>query len=313
MFPLSEILASADAGYRNYLAKKTGFVLATHNKDQLLHFWLHITKDFENHEQHRAMTAEQTNALQTLLSSFGYLPPKKTTTEHLALEEQTAWIFRHPQGGIFLPLEVFKSLMRRNDKLFQPYLFSLLYNLKLKEQHNLASLIGGDIQAQLSLTFEVHPLDMALVLYIWFAGKHLSGEAVLPEKGRILTGPWSFLRETKPQPEPSPKLLPQNPVPLWDYLREHFSHQLVEIEELRHHIKTSRKGFYRPLGLVKNPQGAFSKMFRQGFLIPLPGRTWNHGANADDIQVVCPREIYLRHEELRKKENNQKNHMSGKS
>lgn len=300
MFPIAEVFIQSDENYRSYVGKKTGFLLTSIDGEQLIHFWYHICRGLTR-EPRMGLSQEQFNTLDQLFLQFGYIHPSQMTPSLQQLEQDMPWIFKHPAGGIFLPLEVFKTFMTHDGgNEFQSYLFTLLFRLKLKEQRNLVALLGGELEAQLSLTFENNALDMALVLYIWYAGLHLSGDALLPAEGKIIAGPWSLSPENESTFAQNEIKLPKKPVAMWPYLFEQFSFQKAEIEELRHRIENTGRGFYRSLSLVKNTKGLFYQMFRQGFLIPIMGRDWRNGRNPDDLTVVSPRELVERHQNTNK-------------
>lgn len=213
------------------------------------------------------------------------------------MEKNISWIFRHPAGGIFLPLEIFKVFMREKYYQNSGYLFSLLYQMTFSELKGMASFLGNTLEAQLTISFEKNTYDMALVLFIWFANRHINNDVaydIFKEKGRIITS-YHFLREDQKssidtKTKNSSGLFPYESRPLWKYLFEKFPESSYQINELKDMILRGKKGFYRSLSLISHDNEMFIEAFRTGILIPI----WKKSSKKlpiDQWMIQTPREI----------------------
>ncbi|MDH4199659.1 MAG: hypothetical protein OEV66_04685 [Spirochaetia bacterium] len=302
MFALTEIIYSASPKYLQYFSRKTGFLVADFQaacQNNVRWLWRHLSRNYNFQNQYAILNKAEKDMVRELLLNFGYLPYTNEITE--SMEKKIPWLFAHPVSGIFVPLEIVKLLMQEEIFFKENYLFSLVYRLKIKEQKYFASLMGGSLEGQVALSFENNALDMGLVLYIWL-GEHMrnigSLQNIIPDRGKILKSPFAFTREGDSAPWKSRdlrSLIPENPVPIWDYLYEHFSHMKDDIDKLHTLIHRGNKGFYRSLALLRNQGGDLIKAFKSGILIPLiPYK--NNTKNKVRIKLVSPVELrYLVH------------------
>jgi len=316
MHSLTEIIAYANPEYIQYFSKKTGFLLNPGNLDNQKTRWLwqHIVRTYNFKSQFESLTAPEKKSLQTILMQFGF--QINTQPELFNLEAKIPWIFKHPAGGIFVPLEILKLLMQEEFFQKEYYLFGLLYKLKIKEQKYMASLTGNDLEGQTTISFEKNTLDMSLVLYIWIASKiqnTIEVESVLPNKGKILR-PYAFTREGEGELKKTEtsvqnqleSVFPAKPANLWDYLLQNFSHLNEDTEKLHKLLSQGRKGFYRSLAIINNPNNEYIKLFKKGFLFPLLQANFNTPDKVNKIKVVSPAEFLYHFQQNNSKERKEK-------
>jgi len=300
MYPLNDLVKQENPQYLKYLWKKTNFLITGKNlkinNDQIHWLWLHLLKDEYNSNLNEILNNKEKSALSFLLKNFGYIPRHLLTDSLIQLEKKVKWIFRHPSGGIFIPLELVKSLMKKKSLFDDHFLFTLLYKLKLKEQKDFASLLTGDSEAQHSISIENNLLDMGLVLYIWLANYHKISKREAQNflmKGRILHSRFSFLRE----PENANNSYKQNsifcknPVPLWDHLNFIFPSLKHEIEKWKYTMQETKKGFYRTLSVIFDPHSELYKYFKYGCFFPVLTGKFHQKKSLDDLKIVTPIEI----------------------
>lgn len=292
MIPLSELISVAGDDYIRYLSRKTGFLITRDNSVPVQWLWMHMIRDFDFSSDIATLRISERECLDHLLHNFGYLPGDNK--EAVKLEKILPWVFRHPTGGFFIPVEIFKSMMQEQRFHEERYLFSLLYRLPDAEQKSLASLQAGSLEGQMAISFEKHPLDMALVLYLWIARHHSEGRIRYPDRrGRVLKGPFSFLRETDSRPLHIKKegFFPEKPVNAWEHLYRYFPHQHHDIDELRNIIRNGRKGFYRSLGLIKRTDSELFEAFKWCFFLPVLPRNSRADRRIDSLKLVSPVEL----------------------
>jgi hypothetical protein len=277
MYSLSEIIFSAPAKYLQYFSRKTGFLISDFPvsfQNNVRWLWKHLSRCYDFEKQISSLNSDEEKRFYEMLHGSCYSPVKDEISD--SVEQKIPWIFKHPGSGIFVPLEIIKLLMREEVFLKKNYLFALLYRLKIKEQRYFASLMGGSLEGQVALTFENNPLDMALVLYIWLINgiqKIDDIGKIIPEKGKIIHGPFTFAREitvTKMAKKEMPfNLLPSEPVPAWDYFYTHFHYLKDDIDKLYSLINRWNKGFYRSLALLKNQDSDMINALKKGILLPV--------------------------------------------
>ncbi len=301
MFPLSEIILTSRPEYFAYLSKKTGFLLPDSGRDQQLQwFWIHLVHLVQEKNKIESLTLEESAAFDELLVHFGSMPAVRH--EYAVLEEKLACVFKHPGGGYFIPLEIFKLLMQRYDLSARNYLFTLLFSLAHREQRSLVSMISSSLEGQAVVSFESHPLDMALVLYIWFANHHVSGNLTYPDRGVMLHSPYAFVRETASIPvhEREPGYFPETPVSMWEHLRRYFPHRERDAQEWKNLMVAGGKGFYRGLSLISNTRSELFQAFRNGYFFPVMKKQLADKRSVEEIQIVTPREIFFQNEKSKK-------------
>ncbi|MDH5719350.1 MAG: hypothetical protein OEZ13_01895 [Spirochaetia bacterium] len=310
MYPLSEILTSSNASYLQYISKKTGFLISGKKPEKIQWLWVHLLKLYHEKSIKKILNFNERYAFEELLNNFGYIPNSECGAVHEAIENKIPWIFKYPHGGIFIPLELIKTLMQDEEYFKHNYFFSLLKKLTLKEQKDFASFLGNSYETQANLSFEKNQLDMALVLYIWFARqfihrKNLSFEFI--EKGRIINSPFSFLRENTKSKNNSLSeegILPEKPVFLWSYLQNAFGGRSSEIEKWIVLMREAKKGFYRSLSLAASPKNRLVEIFKMGLLMPILPHKLNTNKNIENIKAVTPREIFSFLKQRNEKMNN---------
>lgn len=301
MYSLTEITFYSTPAYLQYFSKKIGFLLAddpSGAKGMIRWLWRHIGHIYNFSEAYSSLNSKEREALLGLFNSFGYVLTPDETLVHL--EKKISWVFRHPAGGVFVPLEIFKLLMQEEELFKMSYLFTLLYKMNAKERRNLASFCGSSLEGQLNITFETNQLDMALVLYIWYSAQVQEADfskEIIPPRGKILSTPYSFTRETKTDLHTGPEKvqeLPAQPVSMWDYLFQNFGQHKNEVEKLYTLVTKGNKGFYRSLVLLSSSSGQMVEAFRRGALMPvIAPRSKNAYAN---MKVVSPMEFRYYHD-----------------
>lgn len=288
MLPLTELVRQVSPDFLNYLGKKTSFVINNVYTLDLYYFWNHLERQLAKDLTILSKNKQDLANLEKILENFSYLSPNEVDEEIFELEKKYSWIFRHPDGGIFIPLEILKSFLRFKLKTNRKFLFRLLYDLGFSEQKNLMAFVGLDLEALLLLSFEKNPYDMALVLYFYFAELHLSQKAQMPKKVKILKGPW----KKTPTLAHLPFSFPEEPYPFVEYLNTYFSEYQNDIVEILQYLEKNTRSFYRPLSLLKNPQTPFCQLFRQGYLLPILPKTQKRTKEwYRQIMLVTPQEI----------------------
>jgi len=305
MYSLSELVFTSDDKYLKYFSKKTGYLLPDVRsaiKSNVRFIWNHLVRTYRFAEQFAALKEPEKETFYHLLNNFGYLPPEKT--EGGVIEEKISWVFRHPTGGVFVPVEIFKLLMQEEALTERSYLFQLLYRLKTVELRNYASLLGSTIEGQVNISFEKNPLDMALVIYIWLSGKIRDIQNVrdvIPERGRVLSAPFGKTAGAQQKGQQKSKeiggLLPSAPVPMWGYLKTHFAHLQDDVDKLYTLISKGNKGFYRSVTLLRHPESDLIEAFRNGILIPMIPQKKKRSLSVDNYRIVSPAE-FIFHQSL---------------
>jgi hypothetical protein len=326
MYSLNEIIYNGNPKYLQYFSRKTGFLVADFKlaeQGNLQWLWRHIAKKFNFAGDYARLNSSEKQKFGELLKNFGYLPQVGQTCQTCEnLEKKIPWLFIHPVSGIFIPLEIIKLLMQEDFFYRENYLFCLLYKLKIKEQKYFVSLIGNSLDGQINLSFENNPLDMALVLYIWLGGqiREITDiRSIIPERGKILKSPFTFAREINIDSITTlsnlSTLIPEKPVPIWDYLYAHFSHLKEDIDKLHTLVTRGNKGFYRSVTLLKNQNSDLIKAFKTGILIPLlpsPGKKSDMGTGKQAvIKLVSPVELHYALKNNEVKNSRSGNELSG--
>lgn len=273
-----------------YLGRKTNYIVAPEQTGNLEWLWIRLTRaqDWEN--LYKTLDSEDLATLEYILLHFGYVRPSEITPAVASFEKKYSWVFQHPNGGIFIPLELFKLFMPFRSFQEKYWLFSLLYRLGLKEQKNFASLIGREFEAQLALSFERNQKDMAMVLYIYL-GHQLRFDDLefrLPtSRGKVL----SFRPGMGPESttEAESISLPDRPVNLREYLEKAFPGEKKEVANLFALLEARPKSFYRALGLACDPDSRLMRAFQTGILIPLISRSIQ-SVSLDSVRVISSRE-----------------------
>ncbi len=290
MFPLSEIYKYTDQNYLSYVWKKTHFLINPQKPDQLQFLWEHIIKNFNLHSFLKKLEENEKKAFFDLLSNYGYVSPQSYSHPDLpfeVLEKKSMWIFKHPIEGIFIPLEIIKTLMKEKLLLKNNFLFSLLFRLKMKDQYDLAVLLENHYGIYQLLTRENNSLDMALVLYIWFLNiyqKSTIFKLQKKNKGGII--PFRFKLQDKKTKIPP---ILKEPKIIWDYMHQQYPDLHIPINKWYHIMKEGKKGFYYSLLLLTECKKDIWDIFVNGYLFPLSKKEKNL---PDEIKVITPNEIY---------------------
>ena len=290
MYPLSDILQHSYADYTLYISRKTNFIIHSNENDQLRWFWKHIIKNYHYQEFINSLDAEEKKTFFHLLSSFCYSHVDAYNEKISKIEKKSMWIFKHPMGGFYIPVEFIKILMNEKSLLKEGFLFSLLFKLRIKEQKSLTALIKSNYDVLQMITSEQNAWDMALVLYILFANLYTTG--VYKKKIKL-----------------KPKLLPmyaqafQNDwyrqpylhkaTPIWKYLYSQFLHCHPALDEWQSIMKHGKKGFYRSLSLISQPKEELVYLFSSGHFMPiLPAKS----DKIENIQLITPVEFICKHD-----------------
>ncbi|MCB1145706.1 MAG: hypothetical protein KDK38_02795 [Leptospiraceae bacterium] len=292
MFPLAHLLDNQNSAFRTYVANKTGYLLTGKSTDQLIYFWVHLIKNLSVAEILETLSDDEKKFIHKIFLNFGYLSASQVEDTDLEIEKKITWIFRHPAGGLFIPLEIIKTLMTGKSLTGDTYLFHHFARLKYSEQQGLAVFIHASSGDKSNLlTIERSPKDMALVLYIWFSNLHAGGFARYPYRGKLLNSPYSFLRESDKRTNLHPEAFPEKPVSLWRHLKLFFPHLNRDIHEFQEVLLSSGKGFYRSLQMLKNPKNEIAEAFRQGYLMPVFPRGALNEKNIQKLMVVTSPEL----------------------
>lgn len=290
MFPLAHLLSHSNLSFRSYVSQKTGYLLSDQRSEQLLHFWVYIIKDINIPELRNNLEPKYMDSLHKLFSNFNYIPAPAINENDIELEKKIPWIFKHPDGGIFIPIEIIKTFMKTASVTGKRYFFHRLANMRYSEMQSFAVFVNGIRSKSNMLSIERSPADMALVLYIWFSNLHTGGYAHYPYRGKLLNGPGSFLRENPKRTLPI-DLFPIQPEPLWKHLYRFYPHLSRDVIELQSVLKSSGKGFYRSLQMISNPKNEFAEAMRLGYLLPVFPRGALNNDAIDHLKVVTPPEI----------------------
>ncbi|MDH5717250.1 MAG: hypothetical protein OEZ22_06395 [Spirochaetia bacterium] len=296
MYPISEMVLTSSEKYLGYISRKTNFLITGGKKDRVQWFWVHLLKLYEENTISKILNTAEEKEFFDLLNNFGFIAASDITDNLISIEEKLPWVFKHPNGGIYIPLELIKNLMQEDNYLKKNYLFSLLKKIKLKEQKDFASLLGGSSENHFNITFENNHLDMALVLYIWFARnyiyrKHISLDFL--SRGKIVESPYSFIRETKKATNGTKEnILPKKPVLMWDYLKKAFGRDNLELEKWIYLLKEGKKGFFRSLSLASAKKSPLLEVFRTGLLLPIMPVNLSYSKSIEKIFVVTPSEVF---------------------
>ena len=266
MFPLSDVLQHSYSDYMLYIWRKTRFIINSQDSSQLMWFWRHIANNYDYKKFWGSLDTEEKEAFIHLLSRFCYLSHARRNRHIQSLEKKSMWIFKHPMGGFYVPVEFIKTLMNEKTLAKKNFLFSLLFRLKFREQRSLTALIRSTYDVSQIITNERNAWDMALVLYMLFANFHVVGlhdrrvapkPNVLPIRSESSVNGWH-----------RPPVLYQ-PTPIWDYLYSEFPHLHQTLDEWRSLMEYGKKGFYHSLSLVSQPKESLVYLFSSGYLIPI--------------------------------------------
>ena len=285
MFPLSDIICHSYFGYLPYVWKKTSFLIQSNKKEQLLNFWKHLCRGYDYKKFWSQLDESEKNVFLNLLSSFCYVSSENQNALLEDIEKKSSWILKYPLGGIFIPAELIKNLMREKILQKKNFLFSLLFRLKLKEQKNLTGLIESNCKLSEIITDEKNSVDMALVLYIYFANFHTTRLKynALSKKPSVLNIESGIANASWYEPSKIDK-----PLPMWNYLYSKFSDLKPALDEWYYLLKHTKNGFYRSLSLVTKFKRELLYLFCYGYFIPILPKKSNL---IDKIKIVTPSEI----------------------
>ena len=277
MISISQILDQTDPHYLKYVSKKTDYLIRNREEKSLYWLWYQILRNFDFDFFFNHLSLEEKEAFFLLLNHFGYIPSRMVSKPLEDIEKKATWILKDPEEGYFIPLEIFKKLMKQPVLLNKNFLFSLICRLKLSDQKTFGSLIGCSDQAQLSISFERNSLDMALVLYIWFANFHKNDKK--DEVSQVS----------------NKKVFTSNPALLWIHLYEKLPRFKNEIREWQKLMEYGEKNFFRSLSLLSG-SGKTKELlaiFQKGYLIPILDKNFENKRDIHNILVVTPREVYF--------------------
>ena len=283
MIPLRQLVRSSNTVYSKYLSRKACVLSHVEEAERSQWLWFNLIKSYQFSMQFESLGKNLRFELYRLLDNFGYLPESKTANR---LESKIPWILKHPEGGVFLPLEIYKLLMQEQRLADCNYLFALLYRLRLGEQKELAGFVGTNIDAQLSISFESNILDMALVLYIWFSRQLSYSKANKKPETRVFS-----LKGEEIQPARKQDKFCESASNIWGHLDSHFARESAEVKAFRSNIENGRKGFYRSLTLLSGRNSALKEYFRNGWFIPVLPANWRK--IIDKIEIITPREVVV--------------------
>lgn len=286
MFTISDLQKSIDPTFYAYLRKKTDFVFLQNSyQEQSRFLWQHVVSQNNFLTAWLQLSQQEKDMLFYVLDNYGYVnsPPDFLLLQKL--EKKFPYLFLHPLGGYFIPLEFFKLFMAKEIFAQKNYLFALLYKMR-HENKDFAAFASRGFSVQASVRKENRILDTALAIYIWMAAKHLQ------EKQKN----FSFLA-TLTQPNAHSLLhvrsyLPAKPINLWEYQKKYFPEEENNMEKLFSLLANGKKNFYRSLNLLPNPYTKMLRLFALAYVIPLLPASRNEDFDTQKIQIVCPREIF---------------------
>ena len=273
----------------SYIWRKTNFLLKSGKNDQLRWFWQYVIHHYNYQKFWKALKENEKATFFELLSHFCYFNSNDLVQKNPCvieeIEKKSMWIFKHPIGGIYIPVEIIKVLMDEPALLKKNFLFSILYRLKFKEQLCLTALIRNTFDGSEIMTDEKNPRDMALAIYMLFANFHTTGFYN------------HLIQRSNPVVNINTKILDshrhdfsvlETPTPLWDYLYHEYPHMHLALDEWYYLMQYGKKGFYRSLLLVSKPKRELVHLFSSGYLLPIiSGKNWQ----PDKIKVVTPIEV----------------------
>lgn len=305
MFTLADLTKSGDDQFANYVRQKSGFLLSNpHEQTQFL--WKHILDTNNFQSRWESLDQEEKDLFFLIFYNYGYLSSFDKPYLVEQLEKKLPYLFYHPLGGVFIPVEFFKLFMKQSFLQKKFFSFSLLYqmNLSTQETKNFLSLVGTDFTTPPQVIGEKNSLDKALIVYLFLSGRHrkLAEKNIKPNffvnkianmsniskeknkhayqsKDNIAYLP-SFFNDSSVLKS----FYPPKPVNLWEYLHTHFQEEKENVDLLYFLLQDAKKEFYRSLALL--PQKKITQIFSWGYLFPIFSNK-----NIDDIQVVCPQEI----------------------
>lgn len=300
MFTISLLNQSRDPKFKEYVSRKSGFLL--NDSPQQVHFlWKHILDSYDFSQVWQQLNLPQQNLFFLLLNHYGYLPKLENSVLLEELEKKLPYLFRHPAGGFFIPLEFFKTFMKQSFFQKKYFLFTTLYqmNLTLKEAKNISSLLSSELNAPLLLSPEKNSLDLALTLYIFFSSKHHqireknnAAQIFLDEKKIVNISLLKDIAHTQKKLLKHKTFLPAKFVNLWEYLSLHFSHEQENIDALYFLLEKGQKGFYRALSLLPKNESLMVKFFSHGYLFSnFPSRNSQVKVLTKDIKIISPYEV----------------------
>lgn len=300
MFTISVLNQKSDPKFKEYVSRKSGFLL--NDSPQQVHFlWKHILDNHDFEEVWQSLDKAQRELFFLLLSHYGYLSKFNNSFLIEELEKKLPYLFRHPAGGFFIPLEFFKTFMKQPVFQKKHFLFSTLYqmNLTTKEAKNISSLLSSELNSPLLLSAEKNSLDLALTLYIFFSNKHKQiretnnvSQIFLNQKKIINISLLKTISQTQKKSTKYKSLLPSHFTNLWDYLSLHFPHEKENKEALYFLLEKGHKGFYRALSLLPNSESLMVKFFSHGYLFSDFSRRHSQTKiSTKDIKVISPYEV----------------------
>ena len=274
MYSLSDIICYPYPGYSSYIAKKTMFIITPRDPNSVSFFWEYLIQHCNVHKLYETLNSSEILALEKLLLLYGHISPTHEEYyryDFLALEAKTIWIFKYPNGDIFIPLELFKTLMLDSKLSNDFYYFSLLNKLSLKMQHDFAIFIENYHGVYNLISKEKNTLDMALVIYIWLLNLRKRKNHMQP----VYFDSYKFP-------------LIKEPVNLWDHLYKYHTHLTPVIQEWYDSIKISKKGLYNTLLSLKGQKTELWDLFANGIYLPI---ILKKNTSVDNIHIITPKEV----------------------
>ena len=274
MYSLSDIIHYSHPEYINYISRKTRFVTASRTSVYISFFWEHLIQECNVGKLLNNLNDGEKKAFYRLLTLYGYISIKDVDFykyDFSALEKKCMWIFKYHNGDIFIPLEIFKTLMKDKALANHNYLFVLLHKFSLTLQHDFSVFLENSHGIYNLIAKEKNTLDMALVLYIWLLN--------LSKKNNIF--PYSFLINKNIQ-------VIHEATNMWQHLYKHHSHLTNVISEWYTIMKQSKKNIYHALLLVEGQKSELWELFAHAVYFPIFSKK---NINVDTIQIITPTEV----------------------
>lgn len=266
MQSLGEILSTRDAPYLRYLSRKTEYLITQEKEEFMDKFWQYLIVEYHPNRVLPRLGERDKKTFLILLKRFARDEDAAMRKRYQALEKKIPWVLMHPEGGYFIPYEIIKTLMPQSSLIPRGFLFQLIYQMPAEEQNSLRALLARSHRARESLQHEKHPLDRALVLYIWRAANRDPAEQAV-------------------------KIQPRTQMTIWQYLLLRFPKSEQALAEWQQIMSTGRRGFYRSLTLVRDSSAEWVKRYVTTLgVVPIATRRQRVFTHTD-LKFRIPREF----------------------
>lgn len=282
MYSLLEVLSFSEGDYLSYMQEKLSYLLHPKERKSVAYLLYHYS---------RALSIEemvQEESFWFLLSSFSYVKEDPSLEEK---ERQFLWIFRHPWGGYFIPLEALRVLLLRKYPFPSSYLLSYLQKLPIKEHKAWLSLLHSYAPLAYLKAFSQKKEYRILLIYhilgSYFHRENPWKNTFFQERG-ILLDFFSGKVITSSYLE----FLSLEPVDLKEHFLRFFPDEERLIREVEAYLRAGSP-FYRSLELLPLKSILFSS-FQFAYFIPLYEESFLLG------RIYTPKEVYTLYQKQKK-------------